>query len=203
VAVVAAAVVLYLVGLDAIEPLAQEVDQADHADSVPVERGVLLMRHLPGAGLVLGLVAIIGGTIAFAIERTALAAAIIAVAAPCAALAGGAGAAVTIVSGMPESTSSTTNQEILPPEVAGMRVVVRAVWPLVIAVAGTAPVLTARAAEDNGLSAVAGALQGAMAAMLAVSLVVAWVRYREPAKQWWRRTLEESQAARTARGSTS
>ena len=38
IAVVAAALALYLVGLDAIEPFAQEVDQADCADAVPLER---------------------------------------------------------------------------------------------------------------------------------------------------------------------
>jgi hypothetical protein len=195
VAVVAAALAVYLVGLDAIEPLAQEVDQADWADSAPVERGVLLARHLPAAAVATALIAAIGAVTALAIEHTALAAAVIAIAAPCAALGGAAGAVVTIVSGMPESTSSTTNQEILPPEVAGMRVVVRAVWPLVLAAVGTTPVVAARAAADAERPVVAGALQGAMATALVVGLVVAWVRYREPARAWWRRTLEASQEA--------
>jgi hypothetical protein len=196
VAVVAAALALYLVGLDAIEPLAQEVDQADRADAVPLERGVLLLRHLPAAGVVLLATSIVGGLVAIAVERTALAAAIVAIAAPCAMAGAGAGATITIVSGMPESTSSTTNQEILPPEVAGLRVVVRAIWPLVVAVAGTLPVVAARAALDAEANEVAAALQAAMAVALLSALVVAWVRYRERAKAWWRRTLEESQAAR-------
>jgi hypothetical protein len=196
IAVVGAALAAYLVGLDAIEPLAQEVDQADWADSAPVERGVLLARHLPAAAVVTALIALIGAATAVAIERTALAAAVIAVAAPCAALAATAAAVVTIVSGMPESTSSMTNQEILPPEIAGMRVVVRTVWPLVLATVGTTPVLAARAAADADRPIVAGALQGAMATALVAALVVAWVRHREPAKAWWRRTLEASQDAR-------
>ncbi len=196
VAVVAGALALYLVALEDVEPLAQEVDQADRADAVPLERGVLLLRHLPAAGLVLAAVAIAGAGVAIAIERSTLAAAIVAIAAPCAVAGAGAGAAITIVSGMPESTSSTTNQEILPPEVAGMRVVVRAVWPLVVAVVGTLPVLAARAALDADASEVAAALQAGMGVALVVALVVAWVRYREPAKAWWRRTLEESQAAK-------
>jgi hypothetical protein len=196
VAVVAAALALYLVGLDAIEPLAQEVDQADRADAVPLERGVLLLRHLPAAGVVLLAASIVGALVAIAVERTALAAAIVAIAAPCAMAGAGAGATITIVSGMPESTSSTTNQEILPPEVAGLRVVVRAIWPLVVAVVGTLPVVAARAALDAEANEVAAALQAAMAVALLSALVVAWVRYRERAKAWWRRTLEESQAAR-------
>jgi hypothetical protein len=196
VAVVAAALALYLVGIEAVEPLAQEVDQADWADGVPLERGVLLARHLPAAAVAAVVMALIGAGIGFALERTADAAAVIAIAAPCAVLGGLAGAVVTVVSGMPESTSSTTNQEILPPEVAGMRVVVRAVWPLVVAVIGTSPVVAARAAEDAEAPIVAGALQGAMGVALVVALVVAWVRYREPARAWWRRALEEGQAAR-------
>jgi hypothetical protein len=73
---------------------------------------------------------------------------------------------------------------------------VRTVWPLVLATVGTTPVLAARAAADADRPIVAGALQGAMATALVAALVVAWVRHREPAKAWWRRTLEASQDAR-------
>ena len=39
-------VALYLLGLDAIEPLSQEIDHPDVADGVPRQRGWLLLRHL-------------------------------------------------------------------------------------------------------------------------------------------------------------
>jgi hypothetical protein len=200
IAVLPAALALYLVGIDAIEPLAQEIDQADRADAVPLERGTLLVRHLPAAGAVLAAVTVLGALLAFAAERTTLAAGIIAISAPSAVAAAGAGAVITIVQGMPEAASSTTNQQILPPEVAGLRVVVRALWPLAVATAGGLPVLAARAAGEAERSEPAAALQGAMAVALVVALTVSWVRHRERLKAWWRRTLEESQRARNAVG---
>ena len=53
------------------------------------------------------------------------------------------------------------------------------------------------AAADRDTSVAAGALRGAMTTAFVVGLVVVWVRYREPAKAWWRRMIEESQSARS------
>jgi hypothetical protein len=197
-AAVLAGLALYLVGLDAIEPLAQEIDQADRADSIPVERGVLLVRHLPASALLLFLYAIFGGAVAYAFNRTGTALAIIAVVSLPAMWAAGAGAVISVAGEEPEPGPSDTNQ-MLPPEVAGMRIMFRTVWPVVVCILGTVPVLGARSAESRGLSPLAGAIQGGMAVAVVVGLTAAWLRFREPAKVWWRSMLRESQQEQARR----
>ena len=62
--------VLYLAGLDVIEPLAQEIDQADRSASLPVERGRLLLLHLPAPAVGAAVVGLVGAATAVAINRT-------------------------------------------------------------------------------------------------------------------------------------
>jgi hypothetical protein len=111
-AAVLAGLALYLVGLDAVEPLAQEIDQADRADSIPKERGVLLVRHLPASALLLFLYAIFGGAVAYAFNRTGTALAIIAVVSLPAMWA--AGAAVISVAGESRPVRPTPTRCSLP-----------------------------------------------------------------------------------------
>ena len=49
-ALLGTALMLFLLGLEAMEPLSQEIDQPDRTDSLPIERGELLVRHLDRAG---------------------------------------------------------------------------------------------------------------------------------------------------------
>ena len=44
-AVVGVGIALYLLGLDGVEPLAQEVDHPDHTDGIPRPRGWVMARH--------------------------------------------------------------------------------------------------------------------------------------------------------------
>ncbi len=51
---------LYLVGLDAVEPLSQEIDHPDVADGVPRQRGWVLVRHLVAPALAVAPFALVG-----------------------------------------------------------------------------------------------------------------------------------------------
>ena len=200
-AAVIAALALYLVGLDAIEPLSQEIDQADQADEIPLERGILLVHHLPAPAGLLALYAVFGGAVAYAFNRTGTALAVIAIVALPVMWAAGAGAVISVAGEEAEAGPSDTNQ-LLPPEVAGMRLMFRTVWPIVVCCLGTLPVLTARSAAGRDLSPAAGAVQGAMGVLILIGLTAAWLRFREPAKLWWRNMLKEGQdesAKRAAR----
>jgi hypothetical protein len=190
-AAIVAGLALYLVGLDAIEPLSQEIDQRDRADAIPLERGVLLVHHLPAPALLLVGLGVLGAATGFALNRTAVALGVIGVAALPAMWAAGAGAAISVAGEESEPTSNSN--QLLPPEVAGMRLMLRTVWPIVVCAVGTLPVLTARAAANKGVSPAAGAAQGGIAAALVIAGTVAWVRYREPARAWWRAMLKEGQ----------
>ena len=39
-------IALYLLGLDAVEPLSQEIDHPDHTDGVPIARGWMMAHHI-------------------------------------------------------------------------------------------------------------------------------------------------------------
>lgn len=193
--VLVAGLALFVAGLDAIEPLAQQVDQADRTDALPMERGVLLARHAPVGVVVMLLVAGVGLAAALAVERTTGTLTLGAVALVPAALCGGAGAAISTVMGAP----APSDGQLLPPEVAGMKIVARTAWPLVVSVLGTLPVLVASRAEDAGSEPLAVAVQAAMAGILVAALTGAWLRYRDQARAWWSNLLEESQRAQQAR----
>jgi hypothetical protein len=186
-----AALALYLVGLDAIEPLAQEIDQIDRADAIPLERGIVLVHHVPASAVLLALFGVLGGATAFALNRTTTALAVIAISALPAVWAAGAGGAISVAGEESEPTSNTN--QLLPPEVAGMRLMVRSVLPIVVCCIGTLPVVGARVAATNGVAPASGAAQGAAAAALVIAGTVAWLRYREPIRAWWRTMLKESQ----------
>ena len=197
-AAVIAGLALYLVGLDAIEPLAQEIDQADRSSAIPRERGLLLLHHLPAPAVLLALFAVLGGAIGYALNRTGIALAVVAIVALPAVWAAGAGAVISVVGEEPEPSASDTNQ-MLPPEVAGLRLMFRTVWPVVVCCLGTLPVIGARTAASRDLSPAAGAAQGTMAVLVIVVLTVLWLRFREPARAWWRQMMQESQAESSRR----
>ena len=59
-AIVGVGVALYLLGLDAVEPLSQEIDHPDHTDGVPRARGWLMAHHLAAPAVALVPFALIG-----------------------------------------------------------------------------------------------------------------------------------------------
>ena len=113
--------------------------------------------------------------------------------------AAGAGAVISVVGEEPEPSASDTNQ-MLPPEVAGLRLMFRTAWPIVVCCLGTLPVIGARTAASRELSPAAGAAQGAMGVLVIVVLTVLWLRFREPARaSWFRQMMQESQAESSRR----
>jgi hypothetical protein len=105
---------------------------------------------------------------------------------------------ISVVGEEPELSASDTSQ-MLPPEMAGMRLMFRTVWPVVVCCLGTLPVIGARSAASRDLSPAAGAAQAAMGVFVVVVLTVLWLRFREPARAWWRDMLRESQAESSRR----
>jgi hypothetical protein len=90
--------------------------------------------------------------------------------------------------------------QMIPPEVAGMRIAMRAAWPVVLTLLGVAPILLARYAYDEGGPPVAVAAASGVVALIAGALTAVWVRRREDLHLWWKRLIEQSQAQ--ARGTT-
>ena len=102
------------------------------------------------------------------------------------------GASVAAV--RPVVTASDTDV-VIPPEVAGLRHLVRVALPPAIAIVGVLPVISGRNAEPG--ESLAGAVAGAgFLTWAVVFAVVAWLRYREIARAWWKRTQDTAELER-------
>jgi hypothetical protein len=183
---------LYVAGLDAVEPLAQEIDHPDRRDGYSITNGELQARQLAPSVvvmLVVGLFGLIAGYVASGGALRALE--IGAILFIPGSLTGLAGAAISVIQGAPSAFSSTDS--MLPPEAAGARAVFRIVWPPAVAIAGFLPLLGGRHA-GTGRSPVAavGALEPPV--LILAVLVGVWVRYRDDIHAWWRRTMDEAKA---------
>lgn len=68
---------------------------------------------------------------------------------------------------------------MLPPEISGVREVFRTIRPLLVAVAGSLPVLAARSATRHGNQPIPPALQASVAVALVIAGVAYWARKRD------------------------
>jgi hypothetical protein len=194
-ALLGSALLGFVLGLEVMEPLSQEVDQPDYTDSYPVERGELMVRHLaaPLTALVpLSLVAAVAAVLALGRSADAIAPAAI-LALPTL-LGGVSGGIVSIVRDAPDPLSSSRQQAFIPPEMAGVSTVMRLLWPLVVSTAGTCTVLLPRAALRTGASPTAGAARAALGSLMVIGLVVYWVKVRDRVKARIRSFLDEGRA---------
>jgi hypothetical protein len=170
-------VLLFLLGLEALEPVSQEVDHPERTDGLVHDRGWLLLHlAVPSLGALVA-PAIAGAAVVAALEPGAAAAAF-AVAVPVAWL-GAAGGLVSVVRDAPDPAA---NESVLvPPEVAGMGNVLRALVPLVLSTAAALPVLALR--ESPGPGTVVRAVLGLL---LALGLLAWWVLRRDEWRRRWR-----------------
>ena len=188
----------FLAGLEAAEPMAQDIDQSDRTDSVPRARGELLVRHLPAAWTVMLVLGVLAGLAFWGVRPTTFAAEMAAIVAIPAALCGGAGGIVSVLMGAPDPTQDSA---YLLPEVAGMKIAFRTAWPIIVAVLGSTPVLVAHRVQqhmdDTGQpgSPLGAAATTAIFVLVLTAFVGAYVRYRDMAKAWFRQMMAESQQA--------
>ena len=170
---------LFLLGMEALEPLSQEIDQPDRMASLPHERGVLLLRHTLAPTVALVPFAAIGVATVAALERSAGAVAVAGVLALPTVLAGACGAVISIVKDAPDAANTAVEQTMMPPEMSGMTTIVRMLLPLVVSTLGGAAVLGVRSAHRTGSSEIGTALRLAIAQLLLCALVGWWVRRRD------------------------
>jgi hypothetical protein len=187
---------LYLAALDAVEPLAQEIDHPTLRNSVPVEGGAIELRHIPVAVVAMVLVCL-AAFVAGALAGPSWAA--VEIGAACvlpAALGAVGGAVISVVGGAPSHGGGGDTWSLMPPEVAGMRLVYRTAWPPAMAIIGTAPVLAARTAARHGAPAAPVALAAGGGVLVLFILVCGWVRERERVHAWWRAQMDAAMPSR-------
>jgi len=186
-AVVGVGVALHLLGLDAVEPLSQEIDHPDHTDATPRPRGWLLVRHLAAPAVALVPFAMLAAAVVAAVEpERAIAAFALAVPVT---LAGAAGAVVSVVRDAPDPVAAPASTAV-PPEFAGFTTTMRVLWPLALSTLGALPVLAMRESPTAGTGG-----RSAVGAILFVAVVVWWVRRRDAWRRKVRSFLEEGRAA--------
>lgn len=142
----------FLVGLESIEPLAQEIDRPDLTDGLPVSRGWLFAQHLAAPACLLAVAGLIGATAATLIDPGHAAAAF-GLAVPLA-WAGAIGAVVATVKDAPDppATADVTitgaqrgaDSPFAMPEFAGFRNVATGALPVVLSASCALPVVALR-----------------------------------------------------------
>ena len=189
----------FLLGLEALEPLAQEVDRPDLTDGFPEPRGWLYAHHLLAPAALLATVAMIGAIAATLVERDHAAAAF-ALAVPIA-WAGAIGGVVTTVRDAPDppalaNTTLTGAQRDVEnpfsmPEFAGFSNVGTGALPIVLSAIAAGPVAAMRVQPD-------AATVGRSVVGVALCLVVMtfWVVRRDR----WSASIREFFAAGRAAG---
>ncbi|MFZ4720720.1 MAG: DUF6297 family protein [Ilumatobacteraceae bacterium] len=191
-AFLATAIIGFVLGMEASEPLSQEVDQADRADALPIERGELMSRHLLAPAVMLIPFGLIAGLVAYftlGANSDALVPALI-LCVPNV-LGGATGGVISIVRDMPDPSSATTQQAFMPPEMVGFTSALRIAWPILVSAAGVSTVLLVRVAMRLGDSLTGAAIRGALGSLLIVVLVHQWVRLRDRLRRRIREFMEE------------
>lgn len=178
----------HLFGLDAVESLSQEIDHPDRTDALPRDRGWVLMHHLAAPALATIPFALVAGAVV-AIAFPAHAALALGLAVPIA-LAGIAGAVVSVVRDAPDPLASSPTTNAMPPEMAGFATTARLLFPLVVSAIGTLPMLAVVAVPTAGAAVRAGTVS-----LLLVAATAWWVRRRDHWRRAVRRFLDEGRAA--------
>jgi hypothetical protein len=190
--VVVAGLALYVAALDAVEPLAQEVDHPDRRDSYDLPSGRLHLRQLGAPVLLMVLVAGIGLAAALVAtggsSKTAQVGGIMLLPAAFAAVGG---AAISVIKGPPPPLSP---QQAIMPEAAGARAMGRLLWPPIVAVLGVLPILAAHSADRHGHSVLASLANGVQPEIILIAGLVAWVRFQEEAHAWFAEQMESAKA---------
>ncbi len=201
----------FVLGMEVMEPLSQEVDQPDRTDSFPMERGELMVRHLAAPAVLLVPFTVIGAAAAVGFDALVTDGERIGSAIPVAMLlgisavfAGACGAAISIVRDAPDPLSGTNQEVYLPPEMAGFTTVIRTLIPLVISAVGAAMALGVRSALDSGTTdPIGNAIRGCVAVVLLTLFAGVWVKYRDRARRKIRAFMtagrEQTQQQRSAR----
>lgn len=188
----------FVLGLEVLEPLSQEVDQPDRTDSFPIERGELMVRHLAAPAVLLVPFTILAAAAGVGFDAIVTDGDRVGAAVPVAVLlavasvySGAAGAAVSVVRDAPDPLGGASQEVYLPPEMAGFTTVIKTLIPLIVSAVGAAMALGVESALQDGGDPLPNAVRGAVAIVLLAVGTAAWVRYRDRARRKIRAFMAE------------
>jgi hypothetical protein len=183
--IIIGALALFLAGLEALEPLAQDIDHPDLPASTPTVAGELRLAHAPVPFVVMVFVVLVGwattvlmaaaGAFSLHLAVTVGAALLLP-----ASLLGLVGAVASVVMEPPAGGG-----DFLPAEIAGVKVVLRALWSPALVLVGLTPLLVARSALHRHLAPAPAALSGSVLPVMVGVLGIAWLRFREDVHEYF------------------
>jgi hypothetical protein len=174
--IMVAGIALFIAGLDAIEPLAQEVDHPDRAQGVPVERGEMYVRHLAVPVAVMAIAGLIGLGAAAIFDPEPGLFLVGAITIVPVALAAASAAAFAVVLGAPKVGSGLTMSF---PEAATIGLILRQAFPPLLAALAVAPVIAAREAIHQHGDPIVVAAIATVPALVIAGCVIAFLRTRK------------------------
>lgn len=185
-----AALALFLAGLEALESLAQDIDHPDLPASTPVVRGELRLAHAAVPFAVMVVVSLIGWATAAAaavagVFPLSLALSVGPALILPASLLGLVGAAASVVMEPPSAGG-----DFLPAEIAGVKLVLRAVWSPALVLLGLTPLLIARSAARHGLAPGPAAVSGSILPLMAGVTGLGWLRFREDVHEYFKTSTQ-------------
>ena len=199
-AIVVAGLLLFVAGLDVVEPLSQEVDQPDRTDALPIERGLLMTKHLIVPAIAMFPFLLAGVVTAVVLEPGASTIGYAFLIGIPAALAGVAGASINAVKGAPDPVGNANAGLALPPEMSGMGNVIRGIFPPAIAIMGCLPVVALQHSVDTGVNVFGNTLRASLGVCIVLGLVGGWVRQRDNISAWFRTMQQQSKTSTSTGG---
>jgi hypothetical protein len=175
--VVVVGVLAFLLGLDALEPLSQEVDHPERTDGYARARGWLMLRLALPSAVALVPMAAIGAAVVAVLEPEAAAAAA-ALAVPMA----WTGLAAGVVSTVRDAPDPMANESVMmPPELAGIGNSLHALIPLAVSTVAAVPIVVLREQPSA-----ANVVRSVIGLLLVGAGVGWWVLRRDRWRHAWR-----------------
>ena len=175
-AVLVCGLLLFVMGLDLIEPLSQEIDHPGRTDELPVESGWLHLRLLAGPFVFAIVPALVGAAMCAVVDPDAAVAALV-LAVPIT----WAGVTGSVVNALRDDIiGDQTESMLVPPEVTGMKNVIVMLIPLIVSTLGTTAILAMRAVPTA-----MSVFQVGFALCVYVGVVGWWVRKRADLRRSW------------------
>jgi hypothetical protein len=174
--VIVAGLALFIAGLDAVEPLAQEIDHPDRPQGVPVELGQMYLRHLAVPVVVMAFAGIVGLLAAAILDPAPSVLLVGAITVVPVAFATACAAAFAVVLGAPKLGMGLAMSF---PEGATIGLILRQVFPPFLAALAVAPVIAAREAVQEHADPIAIAALATVPAILIASCVLGYLRSRK------------------------
>jgi hypothetical protein len=172
-----AALALFLVAYDAVEPLGQEIDHPTRWDSYPGDQGVTLVWHLPAAVVVMVVVCALAAAVSLVSVPASVVLALAPYLVPFTALAAATAASLSTSMGAPDVAKMAGGPGA---DMMGFVMIVRLVIPPALVAAVLATMFRAGSTPDAlNLDKMQNTLGYAV---MAIAVAVVYIRYRKPSQ---------------------